>query len=72
MHSIGHIYPGGLVVIILATESEVHGLKPGRGRWIFLERKNPEYDFLGKGSKAVGPYSRFMARKRTSSQNESL
>ena len=24
------------------------------GRWIFSERKNPEYDFLRKGSKAVG------------------
>ena len=29
----------------------------GRGRWIFSERKNPEYDFLRKGSKAVGPVS---------------
>ena len=26
-----------------------------QGRWIFSERKNPEYDFLRKGSKAVGP-----------------
>ena len=38
----------------LATESEVRGFKPGRGQWIFSERKNPEYDFLRKGSKAVG------------------
>ena len=43
--------------IILATGSEVRGFKPGRGRWIFSERKNPEYDFLRKGSKTVGPVS---------------
>ena len=45
--------PGGPVVIILATGSEVRGMKPGRGRWIYSERKNPQYDFLRKGSKAV-------------------
>ena len=49
--------PGGPVVIILASGSEVREFKPGRGRWIFSERKNPEYDFLRKGSKAVGPLS---------------
>ena len=49
--------PGGPVVIILATGSEVRGLKTGRGRWNFSERKNPEYDFLWKGSKAVSPVS---------------
>ena len=27
------------------------------GRWIFSERKNPEYDFLRMGSKAMGPMS---------------
>ena len=47
--------PGDPVVIILATGSEVRDFKPGRGRWIFSERKNPEYDFLRKGSKAMGP-----------------
>ena len=42
--------PGGPVVIILATGSEIRGFKPGRGRWIFFsERKNPEYNFLWKG-----------------------
>ena len=41
------------MVIILASGSEVRGFDPGRGRWIFSERKNPEYDFLRKGSKAV-------------------
>ena len=46
---------GGPVVIILTTGSEVHEFKPGQGRWIFSERKNPEYVFLWKGSKAVGP-----------------
>ena len=42
------------MVIILASGCEVGGFIPGRGRWIFSERKNPEYDFLRKGSKAVG------------------
>ena len=49
--------PVGLRVIILASESEVRGFDPGQGRWIFSERKNPEYDFLRNGSKAVGPVS---------------
>ena len=49
--------PGGLGVIILASGCEVRGFDPGRGRWIFSERKNPTYDFLRKGSKAVGPVS---------------
>ena len=48
---------GWSVVIILATGSEIREFKPGRGRWIFSERKLPEYDFLQKGSKAVGPVS---------------
>ena len=56
------------VVIILATESEVRGFKPGRGQWIFSERKNPEYDFLRKGSKAVGPCHTFTAHKTNSSR----
>ena len=48
---------GGPVVITLASESEVRGFDPGRGRCIFSDRENPEYDFLRKGSKAVGPVS---------------
>ena len=48
--------PGG-AVIILVSGSEVRGFDPGRGRWIFSERKNPEYGFFRKGSKAVGPLS---------------
>ena len=49
--------PGGPVVIILSSGSEVRGFDPGLGRWIFSGRKNPEYDFLRKGSKVVGPVS---------------
>ena len=45
------------MVIMLASGSEVRGCDPSRGRWIFSERNNPEYDFLQKGSKAVGPQS---------------
>ena len=48
---------GGPVVIILTFESEVRGFDLGRGRWIILERKNLEYDFLRKGSNTVGPVS---------------
>ena len=48
---------GGPVVIILASGSEICRFDPGRGRWIFSKRKNPEDDFLRKGSKAVGPMS---------------
>ena len=43
------------LVIILASGSEVRGFNPGRGGWIFSECKTPEYDFLRKGSKAMGP-----------------
>ena len=51
--------PGGHVVIILATGSEVQGFKlqTRPGSMDFSERKNPEYDFLRKGSKAMGPVS---------------
>ena len=45
--------PSGPVVIILASGSEVRGFDG----FFFSERKNPEYDFLRKGSKAVGPGS---------------
>ena len=54
---LGRVDPGGLGVVILASGSEVRGFDPGRGRWIFSECKNPEYDFLRKGSNAVGPVS---------------
>ena len=57
VHTISNIWvdPGSPVVVILATGSEVRGFKLGRDRWIFSARKNPEYDFLRKGNKAVGP-----------------
>ena len=51
------VNPGDQVVIILATGSEVRGFKPGWGHRIFSERKNPEYDFLRKGSRTLGPVS---------------
>ena len=49
--------PGGPVVVIPATGSEIRVFKHGWGRWIFSERKNPEYDSLWKGSKAMSPVS---------------
>ena len=52
---VGIVKHGGPVVIILITGCEFREFRPGRDRWIFSERKNPEYDFLWKGSKAVGP-----------------
>ena len=51
----GMVDPGFLGVIILASASEVRGFDPGRGRWIFSERKNPQYDFLWKGSMGGSP-----------------
>ena len=41
-----------------SSGSEVRGFDPDRGRWIFSELENPKYDFLRKGSKAVGPVSK--------------
>ena len=40
-----------------AGRHALRGFKPGRGRWIFSERKNPEYDFPVKERKAEGPVS---------------
>ena len=57
IYSIIYVDPGGPAVIILSTGSEVCRFKPGQGQWIFSERENPEYDFLQKESKAVGPMS---------------
>ena len=68
--------PGGPVVNILATGSEVRGFKPGRGRWIISERKNPEYDFLRKENKIRGsrvvdlqPVKESQSEIRASEQN---
>ena len=49
--------PGGPLVIILTSGSEVREFDSGRSRGIISERKNPEYDFFRKGSKAIGPVS---------------
>ena len=66
--------PGGPMVIVLASGSEVREFKPGRGRGIFSERKNPEYEFLRKGSNAMGPVSQIYVKEhqaeiRASQQN---
>ena len=61
--------PGGPVVIILASGSEVRGFDPGRGRWILSERKNPEYDLFRKEVKPWVPCRRFKVRKRISRRN---
>ena len=39
------------VSIIVSSGSEVCRFNPSRGRCISSERKNPEYDFLRKGSR---------------------
>ena len=41
------------MVIILTIGSGVRGFKLGRGRCTFSELKNPEYNFLRKGSRVV-------------------
>jgi hypothetical protein len=48
---------GGLVVSVLATGPKVRRFDPDRGRWIFKGNKNPEHNFLRRGSKAVSPTS---------------
>jgi hypothetical protein len=48
---------GGLVVIVVAIDSKFRGFKTGRGRWLFNGDKRPQYDFLRRGSKVVGPVS---------------
>jgi hypothetical protein len=47
---------GGIVVSVLAIGPS-RGLNPGRERWIFNSDKNPQHDFLRRGSKEVGPMS---------------
>jgi hypothetical protein len=43
----------GVVVIVLATESKIHGFKPGRGRWIFKGDKHQLQDFLRREVKST-------------------
>ena len=59
----------GPVVIILATGSEVRGIKPGRGRWDFSECKILSMTSFGKAVKPWVPCRRFTVRKRTTSRN---
>jgi hypothetical protein len=42
---------------LLWTGPKVRGFDPDRGRWIFKGDKNPEHNFLRRGSKAVSPLS---------------
>jgi len=42
---------------VLAFSTQVRGFKPGRSRRILRAKKNPQYAFLRRGSKAVGPMS---------------
>ena len=57
MIDLAWVDPGGLVVIIIVAGTEVRGFKPGGADEFFQSIKNPEYDFLQKGSKAVDPGS---------------
>jgi hypothetical protein len=41
------------VVSVIATGPKVRGFNLDRGRWIFKGDKNPEHNFLRRGSKAV-------------------
>jgi hypothetical protein len=48
---------GDIVVIALASGTQVRGFKPGRSRRNFRAKKNPQCAFLRRGSKAVGAMS---------------
>jgi hypothetical protein len=43
---------------VLAVEHKVRGFKLGRGRHIFKGDRNPQHDFLRRGSKAGGSKSK--------------
>ena len=65
-----NVDPGGLVVIILAIGSQVHGFKAGRGRWIFFQNvKIMSMTSFGREVKPWVPCRGFTARKRTSCRN---
>ena len=49
--------PGGLELSYPPLDQRLSGSIPARVDGFFSERKNPRYDFLRKGSKAVGPAS---------------
>jgi hypothetical protein len=54
---------GGLVVSMLAFGTQDSGFAPSRSRWIFRV-KNPQHDFLQKGSKAVCPMSQICSMSK--------
>ena len=56
--------PGGPVVIILASGSEVRGFDPSRGLWIFQSVKILISTSFGREVKSWLPYRRFTAGKR--------
>jgi hypothetical protein len=45
---------GGVIVIALAIGPKVHRFKPGHEQRVFKGDKNPLYDFIRRGSKAIG------------------
>ena len=50
---------GGLSVSMLASGTRFRWFKPGRSRRVFRAKKHPQYAFLWRGTKAVGPMSYF-------------
>ena len=72
-YTCGHLLilvdPGGPVVIILASGSEVRVFDPGRGRWIFSEGKIMSMTSFGREVKPWVPCRRFTVRKITPSWN---
>ena len=69
VRSVTDIDPGGPVVIILATGSEVRGFKPGRGRRIFQSVKTLSMTSIGREVRPWVPCRRFTACEGTSSRN---
>ena len=61
--------PGGPVVMILTSRSEVRGFDPGRGRWIFQSVKILSTTSFGREVTPRVPCRRFTARKRTTGRN---
>ena len=66
---VSRVDPGGPVVIILASGSEVRGFDPGRGRWIFQSLKILNMTSFRREVKPWVPCRTFTVRKRTSSRN---
>ena len=64
---LSQVDPGGPVVIILTSGSEVRGFDPGRGRWIFQIVKIVSMTSFGREVKPCVLCHRFTTRNRTSS-----